>query len=264
MNRPFALATALAAVIVAFPVGAILIRPDRDDEEYRELATRYPSALALSASGGAGVLIAPRWVLTTARQAKALDGKNPSLRIGSRDHAIQEIFVHPDWKPGAEADVALLYLRESVQDIEPTPIYRDSDEDGRTARIVGFGETGRIGTKPAAPADRRARAAVNTVDRVAPRTLGLRIKPPEDASDLQGAAAPGDGGAPAFFEIDGRILVGGLYCATEDTNGDGIFGNIGDSERYTRVSAFAEWIQVTAGKAAADEAAAAVGDTERR
>jgi hypothetical protein len=244
------------------PAGAVLIRADRDDEEYRELATRYPSALALATGGG--VLITPRWVLTAAPPAVALRDRKAPLRIAGRVHAIQEVFVHPDWTAAGEADVALILLREPVEAVEPTAIHRAGDEAGRAVRLVGFGETGRIGEKAGPAADRTARASINTVDRVDARTLGLRIKPADEASDLQGAAAPGDRGAPAFFEIGGQILVGGLYSMTEDTNGDGIRGNVGDWERLTRVSAFAAWIDGVIANVAANESAAAVGDTERR
>ena len=57
----------LVSLAAALPCAAILIRPDRDDAEYLELALRYVSSLALGPSGGEGVLIAPRWVLTAAR-----------------------------------------------------------------------------------------------------------------------------------------------------------------------------------------------------
>ena len=90
---------------------------------------------------------------------------------------------------------------------------------------------------------------------MAPRTLGLRLKGPEDASDLQGALAPDDLGAPAFFEVGGRILVGGIASRTEAANRDGIAARVGDWETYTRVSAFADWIDEAMAKAAVAEAA---------
>jgi hypothetical protein len=245
------------------PAGAILIRADRDDEEYRELATRYPAAVGLGVVEGTGVLIAPRWLLTAAHQGAALRAAKGALRIGNASHEIQEVFVHPDWRPGGDADLALVLLRTPVAEREAAPIYRLSGEAGEAARIVGTGATGRIGDRTP-KTDGAARAAINTVDRVAARTFGLRLKGPEDASDLQGALAPGDGGAPAFLEVGGRILVAGIASRTEDTNGDGVAGSVGDWEVYTRVSAFAAWIDGVMARVAGDEAAAAVGDTERR
>lgn len=258
MTRTACLAAALAAALTALPAASILIRPDREDEEYRELATRYPAAVALDAVGGSGVLIAPRWILTAAHRGALLIERKPAarIRIAGRSHEMQAVFVHPDWKPGGDSDLALVFLREPAPGVESSPIYRDGDEAGQAARVVGFGETGRMGErKPATKLDGRPRAAINTVDRVSPRTLGLRLKGPDEASDLQGALAPGDGGAPAFFEVSGRILVAGIASRTEDANGDGVAGSVGDWEIYTRVSAFAAWIDEVMSRTAVEEAA---------
>lgn len=244
MKQYISLAAALAAGMLAFPSSAILTRPDRDDAEYRELATRYPAAVPLGASAGTGTLIAPRWVLTSARSASPLRSSRAALQLGGRSVEIQEIFLHPDWRAGADADIALLFLRQPVDSLEPVATYRESDEEAQTARIVGYGETGRIGAAASQRrADGQARAAINTVDRVAPRTFGMRIKGPEDASDLQGALANGDGGAPAFFEAGGRIWVAGVASSP------------GEWETYVRVSAFNAWIEEVMFRAALQEAA---------
>jgi hypothetical protein len=219
----------LAALLAAVPAQAILIRADRDDAEYMELATRYPSSIEL-APGIEGVLIAPRWVLTSAQAAILLQSAKRS--------AVQSTFVHPD------SGIALVLLREAVTGIEPTPISRDRDEIDEIVRIVGHGETGRLG-EAARRLDGKKRAAINTVDRVMPLTLRLRLKSAEEASDLQGAAAPGEHGAPLFMEISGRISVAGIFSA-----------NDGDWQVFIRVSSFAQWIDDTMFKAATEEAAA--------
>ena len=244
MKPILALAALSGSIMLALPSAAILTRPDRDDEEYRELATRYPAAIPLGPAAGTGTLIAPRWVLTSARSASSLRSARATLQLAGRPIEIQEVIVHPDWRAGDDADIALLFLRQPVEGTEPVATYRESDEAAQTARVVGYGETGRIGSPPAQRrADGRARAAINTVDRVAPRTLGMRIKGPEDASDLQGALANGDGGAPAFFEIGGRTWVAGVASSP------------GDWETYVRVSAFNTWIEEVMFRAALQEAA---------
>ncbi len=81
-------------------------------------------------------------------------------------------------------------------------------------------------------ADRRKRAAINTVDRVDARTLGLRVKPLDDASDLQGAAVAGDLGAPLFVEAPAGIFVAGVLTSLA-----------GDWETYARISALVPWIE---------------------
>ena len=249
-----ALVAALAAGCLALPAAAILTRADRDDEEYRELATRYPAAVPLGPPAGIGALIAPRWILASARRAQALLAARAPVTIAGRAHAVQEVFVHPEAKPGGEADIALVFLREPVEGVEPAPVYRAGDEAGQAARTVGIGASGRIGAAARIPGGDR-RAAINTVDRVTARTLGLRLKGPEEASDLQGALAADDDGAPAFLEAGGPLFAGGLPPRPHDARGDGVPGSVGDWEVFARVSAFAAWIDETMGKAAVEEAA---------
>ena len=213
---------AWAALGCSLPAAALLTRPDRDDAEYLELASRYPSAITLTAPGGEGVLVNPRWILTAAHRAQALQ---PSKRPD-----IAAVFLHPGWKGGADNDVALVLLKEERRGIAATPVYRGSDENGKTVIIAGHGGG-------------RKRAAINTVEAVTPLTLRLRVKPLDDASDLQGALTPEETGAPLFVEVDGTILVAGVAHGTS-----------GDVETYARASAFAGWIEATMLEVAKKEA----------
>src|SRR5258705_13402597 len=96
-------AIAALAALIALPAAALLTRPDRDDAEYLELATKYPSALLLTPAGAEGVLIAPRWVLTSADVARTLrDAKK--VRVGPAEHDVAAIYPHP------VNNVALVYL----------------------------------------------------------------------------------------------------------------------------------------------------------
>ena len=204
---------AWAALSCALPAAALTTRPDRDDAEYLELASRYPSAIRLAGSAGEGVLVNPRWVLTAAHRARTLgEARRPEVAA---------IFIHPEWKGGADNDVALVLLKDEVRGVEPTPVYRAGDEAGKTAIVAAHGGG-------------RKRAAINTVDRVTPLALAMRIKPLDDASDLQGALTPAETGAPLFFEIDGRILVGGIAHGTAE-----------GWETYARASAYVAWIETT-------------------
>jgi hypothetical protein len=245
---------ALSALSLAHPAPAILIRSDRDDAEYLEMATRYESSVALDAPEGEGVLIAPRWVLTAAHVAMALQKLEtlPKLRLRERDWEIQAIFLHPEWKKDApENDIALILLRKSVDRVAPTPLYRETDEAGRPVVIVGHGETGKIGGKDRT-SDRKKRAAVNTVDKAMPRILGLQIKSGDDASDLQGAATPGDAGGPAYIQTPDGLFVAGIGNAADN-----------DWEYYARVSAFVTWIEAVMLDVATKEAAALM-ESDRR
>ncbi len=229
---------ALALLVAFAPAHALLIRADRDDSEYLELASRYGAALRLASVEGEGVLIAPRWVLTAASVAARIRALQ-SLRVADRDVRIETVFSHPD------ASLALVFLRDAVDGVEPMPIYRENDENGKAIVIVAHGPTGVIGDK-AAPAkvDHRTRAAINTVDRVEARAFATRIKPADEASDLQGAVTATEVGHPAFIETRTGIFVAGVGLAPA-----------GDWEPYLRVSAFADWIDATMFKAAQAEAA---------
>ena len=213
---------AWAALWCSLPAAALLTRPDRDDAEYLELASRYPSAITLTAPGGEGVLVNPRWILTAAHRARALE---PSKRPD-----VAAVFLHPGWKGGADNDVALVLLKEERRGIAATPVYRGSEESGRTVIIAGHGGG-------------RKRAAINTVEAVTPLTLQVRVKPLDDASDLHGALTPEETGAPLFVEVDGTILVAGVAHGTS-----------GGVETYARVSAFADWIEATMLEVAKKEA----------
>ena len=241
---PISRLLAAAAMAAALPASALVLRADRDDAEYRELASRYVSAVPLG-TFGEGALIAPRWILTSADVARALREAKGTVRlpIGAAEHRVQEIITPPG------GGIALLLLGEAVDGIEATPIYREGDEARHAVVIASHGAAARIGD-PAAVRDGQARAAINTVDRVEPRVLGLRLKGPDDASDMQGAAGPGDEGAPAFLEKQGRLFVAGIAQGPRG----GAVPRVGDWDSYARVSAYADWIDEAMFRAASDEA----------
>ena len=222
-----------AAALCATPAAhALQTRPDRDDAEYVELASRYRSAVKLPS--GEGVLIAPRWVLTAPAVASGLKAAESRIPISGRDHEIESIVTY--------TDLALVLLKEAARDAEPTPVYRQSDESGKGVTIVGHGPAGAIGGAP--KVDGKARAALNTIDGVTSGTLQVGIKSGDDASDLQGALTPAEIGAPAYLvNDDGRTYLVGIARAID-----------GKVEIYTRVSARVGWIESAMWEAAKKEA----------
>lgn len=242
------LAAAAALLVAALPAAALLIRPDRDDAEYLELATRYTSAIALGPGGGEGALIAPRWILALARDAALLrTGPDAALEIAGHRYPIAAVLLPSQWKPGGADDVALIFLRDPLEGIAPTPIYRAADEQGKGIVIVGHGSTGAIGGS-AARGLGQARGGINTVDRVEPALLEARIKTGDAASDLQGAVAPDESGAPAYIETKQGLFVAGVALPSDPGSA---------ADRFVRVSSRAEWIDRTMFRAATEEAAAA-------
>jgi hypothetical protein len=188
--------------------------------------------VAIAPVDAEGVLIAPSWVLTSARVARALDGKG-SVTIDGKNYKLKSVHPHPT------ADIGLLFLgsgyRNTDLDFQPARLYRAADEGGKTVVIVGHGANGKIGSPLARElSDRKKRAGVNTIDRLGSREFDLGIKPADQASDLQGALGAGDFGGPAFIETREGLLVAGIATSAQ-----------GEWQTYVRVSAFVAWIEAT-------------------
>ena len=224
----------LALAVAALPAHAILIRADRDDAEYVEMATRYASSVWIEPVASGGALIADRWILTDGASAKRLDEMRPRplLKIGSGEVRVQEVFVSVNERLG------LVLLAAPAKGIAPNAIYQRSDENGKTVVVAGFGPTGAIGAG-APRRDGKARAGVNTVDETKPLTLALRIKPPDDASDLQGAVVEADRGSPLYIDNDEGVFVAGIAAASQPA------AEFGATNVFQRVSTAARWIEET-------------------
>ena len=213
--------------MACLPAAALITRADRDDSEYLELATRYGASIRLPAPAGEGVLIAPRWIVTASAPAALLREIKPTppVTVGGREHEIEAI--HSD------GEIALLQLATPVTHVKPVSIRREPDEAGAMVAIVAHGATGKQGSPR--PTDGKRRAGINTVDAVTDNALELRIKSGDDASDLQGALAPGEAGAGAYVAgPDGTLLLAGIAQSTD-----------GKREIYTRLSARLAWIEAT-------------------
>jgi hypothetical protein len=230
----------------------LLTRDDRDDAEYLELASRYPSATVLAAFGPEAVLVAPAWVLTSAKNAKLLQARDDAtVLVGGKPRRVASVTLHPEARDGTPADLALIRLRDGVADVTPSRLYRNDDEADKGIVVVAHGATGRIG-QTARKQDGKVRAAINTVERVSSRSLHLKIKSPDDASDLQGMLLPGEEGAPAYLETPEGIFVAGLY-----------YGDEKGWNLLSRLSAFVPWVEATMVGSERDAVRRMLGDEAR-
>ncbi len=240
---------ALAACFAASPACALLIRADRDDSEYLELATRYVSALWIEPAEAGAVLIAPEWILTHGSAAERLDRiqPRPRLRIGAREHEIEGVFVSPNKRLG------LVHLKSAVKGVAPSPIYKAHDEGGKALIVVSRGATGTIG-EAARREDKRSRAGVNTVDALSEILLVSNVKPPDEASDLQASAIAEDRGSPAYIENQDGVFVAGIAMP------EGGAARVGESNHFVRVSTRSAWIERTMREVANQELKSLLGE----
>lgn len=247
----------LASVVVAGAPGSddpIIIRHDRPDARHRELAARFPSLVHVNLPAeapdgrripdGEGVLVAPRWVLTAAHVAAAVDSGH-ALTVGGEPVPAEEVVLHPEWEDGGAHDIALVRLARETTGVDPAPLYRETDEAGRIVWVVGYGDTG-TGLRGPAENDGHVRAATNRIDEASPTWLKFRFDDPrtapDAATDLEGISGPGDSGGPGYVIVAGVPHVAGISSGQSSAATGGRAGVYGVTEYYTRVSSYLAWI----------------------
>ena len=127
---------------------AIVIRHDRHDRRYQELAKQYSNSVAYL-DGCVGTIIDPRWIITARhcfgnyQYEESLVLKRESFAVEhlGKQYSIRKIFFNP------KADMALIQLKKSINNASPVSLYSHSDERGKIVTFVGDGGfgTGKIG-----------------------------------------------------------------------------------------------------------------------
>lgn len=250
-----AIAAWLVAAVVAAssaPLGAIVLRHDRDAARAVELARRFPMAVTVRRAtgqrfGDEAVVIRPAWALSAAHVAAHL-GPGDVIESAGVMRRITRVVLHPLWHSDADIpyDIALIQFDEPFRSLTPAAVYTQRDEAGRVVTFVGRGRFGTGLTGPTGE-DRVPRAATNRVESAEATLLRFRFDAPDDdgVTDLEGVSGPGDSGGGAFIERDGVTFVVGISSAQDARPTGRRQGRYGVIEIYPRVSAFAEWIAAT-------------------
>jgi hypothetical protein len=161
------------------------------------------------------------------------------VSFGADRYDVDEVFVHPEWTEMGPADLALLRLEKDVTGIRPIEVYAGRREVGRTAILVGHGDT-RTGEGGAWNPDGRIRGATSRVERADKEWLYFHFDRPPRATELEGAPGRGDSGGPAVLLLNGKPFVAGVSSGGTD----GEFGpaTYGAEDSFVRVTSYCRWI----------------------
>jgi hypothetical protein len=239
--RGILLSFALAVMCLqAASLHAVVIRHDKSHADALALGGRFAAAGRVVPDGGC-TLIAPSWAVTAAHVAARLR-PGSLVEFEGTPYAVKRVIGHPDASGPAgaplEVDLALIEFTTPVKGVKPVPLYKERDELGSLAFVVGYGDYGVAGAS-FQRTDGQRRAVTNEINDVGPRRVFMTFDAPPSGSTLEGVGAPGDSGGPALIEANGQLLLVGVSSASMN----GKPGTYGVVDVYTRISSYVDWIE---------------------
>lgn len=250
-----------AAVWLAFapPALAIVMRHDVDEARYRASAADFPPLATFYRVGAHGTLIHPQWVLTAAHAVFCLDKGQP-IRVGEEIVEVESRHSHRDYRLDGPHDLALVKLARPVESVLPALPYTAGDEAGQVLDFIGVGGGGN-GLKGQAVhrSDGQLRRAQNRVRAADRGDLVFRFDRGAEAEPLEGVSGNGDSGGPAYRPR----AEGGYWLLGVSSRTDSWFHGVGEygvTERYTRVSAYQDWMRRVMSGSPAEVAAVSTPD----
>lgn len=258
----------LFVLFLALPstAGAIVIRHDVDDSEYRVSASEFPALVDMPKSGH-GVLIAPQWVITAAHTIP-LHSRLKKVSINGKSRRVERVVIHDGYKrlpqelidqavatgeatllvefASSSDDIALVKLAKPVTDIAPAALYEDSPRPGEIVKIIGKGTTGNgaAGYSLGVPSRTELRRAYNEISHVDDRWFCYRFDEPSSALPLEGALGNGDSGGPTLTRAEDQWLLSGL-ASWKVIDGHVLsakYGRYGQVTCNVRLSHYVDWI----------------------
>lgn len=220
----------------------MLLRHDRTDADCLADERDWPGVVTFFGGDGAGILIAPAWILTAGHTAANIPAGH-SVPVGGQARRIGRVvpFPEPATAPGEPHDIALVRLAEPAGEVPCLPLYEGGGEVGREVLLLGRGDHG-DGLAGARGADGRLRQATNAIDDADDHWLRFRFDAPPGGTRLEGVSGIGDSGGPALLRKGAGWAVAGVSSWQE--HGDGPYGRYGAVEHYVRVSRYVSWISL--------------------
>jgi len=227
--------------LLTLPAAAIVMRHDVDPAQYLARPADFPPLATFYRVGAHGTLIHPQWVLTAAHTVFCLDKGQP-IKVGEEIVEVEARYSHHRYQLDGAHDLALIKLARPVHSVQAAEPYTGQDEAGQRVWFIGTGGSG-TGLKGQASQarDGQLRRAQNRVLAVQGGDLLFRFDRGAQAEALEGVSGNGDSGGPAYVQQQGRYRLLGVSSRT-DSWLHGV-GEYGVKERYTRVSAYQDWLR---------------------